>query len=363
MASINYDDERFTEVEEQKQQALTENEKLYGGMIDKSNQFYQQQIDATEKWGETQQQLQQEQTDFAIEQINQQKEQQEKDYKKEQAGAYADWKKESNQYGAEAEQMAAQGLANTGFSESSKVSMWNTYQNRMASARESFKKATLEFDNAIKEAQLQNNSKLAELAYTTYMQKLQLALEGFQNNNQLLLEQANRKQEIDNTYYGRYQDVVNQINQEKAFAEEQRQYNESLALQKAQFAEDKRQFNASYALQKQQVEQQAKINKTQQIKTQYYSGNIAEDVGGYGYMGKDENGVAYQPKGVYVIHNGQRIPMKLQKTGQTAQQMFGQGSTNSSGVNVDKQNVWKAGGFYFIWNGTKNQYDCVGRIE
>lgn len=39
MADINYDDERFTQVEEAKQQALTENEQIYGGMINKAQQY------------------------------------------------------------------------------------------------------------------------------------------------------------------------------------------------------------------------------------------------------------------------------------------------------------------------------------
>lgn len=367
MAAINYDDERFTEVEADKQQALTENEQLYNGMINQSDQHYQQQIEATKEWGEKQQQLQQEQTDFTLQQIEQQKQQAEKDYKKEQSGAYVDLQKQTNQYGAQAEQMAASGLANTGFSETSKVGMQNAYQNRAAMARESYNQAVLNFNNAMTEARLQNSSKQAEIAYQTLLQQLQLTFEGFRYKNTLLLDQANRKQEIENTYYGRYQDVVNQINQEKAQEEQKRQYDLNMAWQREQFDYQKEQDKKNYDFQQEQFtyqkEQQAKINQAQQIKTKYYSGEIAEDVGGYGYMGKDENGVAYQPKGVYVLHNGQYVPMKLQKTGKTAQQMFGKGSVNSSGVNVDNQNVWKAGGYYFIWNGTKNQYDCVGKVK
>ena len=389
MGAINYDDERFAEVETEKQQALTENEQLYSGMVDKAGQFYQNQIDATKEWTDKQQQLQQEQTDFAIEQIEQQKAQAEKDYKKEQSGAYVDYQKQSGKYGAEAEQMAAGGLTNTGFSESSQVSMYNTYQNRMATARQSYNQAVLNYNNAIKDAQLQNSSVLAEIAFNGLQQQLQYALEGFQYENSLLIEQANKIQEINHAYYGRYQDVVDQINQENALAEQIRQYNEQMEYQKAQdernyqlqlqqIAYQKEQDERNYQLQLQQLAEEqrqfntkqtttsATINKNsgdQQIKTQYYSGPIAENVGGYGYMGKDENGVAYQPKGVYVLHNGQYVPMKLEKTGKTAQQMFGKGSTNSSRVNIDKQNVWKAGGFYFVWNGTKNEYDCVGRVK
>lgn len=252
---INYEDERFKQVEAGKQQALTDVENTYSGMIGETDKYYQDQINASKDWANTQQQLQQDNTDFAIEQIEQQKEQANKDYTKEQAGAYADWQKQSNAYGVNAEQMAQSGLANTGFSESSQVSMYNTYQNRVATARESYNVAVLNYNNSIKDAQLQNNSKLAEIAYTALQQQLELALQGFQYKNQLLLEQANKKMEVDNTYYNRYQDVLSQMNQENAMAEEIRQYNESMALQKQQFAEEKRQFEQSYALEIKQFDE------------------------------------------------------------------------------------------------------------
>ena len=246
--NVNYDDKRFTQVETDKQAALSEVEKTYGGMVDNVDKFYQAQIDATNQWADKQSQLQQERTDFAIEQINQQKDLAKKDYTKEQSGSYADWQKQSNQYGVNAEQMAANGLTNTGFSESSQVAMYNTYQNRVATAREVYNKAVLNYDNAIKDAQLQNNSALAEIAFNALQKGLELSLEGFQYKNTLLIEQANKKMEVDNMYYGRYQDVLQQINQENALAEEIRQYNE-------QMAEEKRQYDLNYAMKEKEYEE------------------------------------------------------------------------------------------------------------
>ena len=246
---VNYDDKRFTEVENDKKQALSDVEKTYGGMINQSDKYYQDQINASKQWAETQKQNQQAQTDFAIEKVEQQKAQAQKDYTKEQSGAYVDWQKESNQYGANAEAMAAQGMANGGYSESSQVAMYNQYQQRVATARESYQRAILNYDNAITEARLQNNSVLAEIAHTALQQQLELSLAGFQYKNTLILEKANKKTEIDNMYYGRWKDVLNQINQENALAEEVRQYNESLA-------EEKRQYNANLALNKEQLQLQ-----------------------------------------------------------------------------------------------------------
>lgn len=253
---INYDDKRFTQVEADKQQALTDVENTYAGMIDQTDSYYQAQIDASKQWADKQAQIQQDNTDFAIEQIEQQKGQANKDYLKEQSGAYADWQKQSNKYGANAEQMAASGLSNTGFSESSQVSMYNTYQNRVATARESYNQAVLNYNNNIKEAQLQNNSKLAEIAYTALQQQLELSLSGFQYKNQLIEQQTNKKLEVDNMYYNRYQDVLNQMNQENALAEDVRQYNENLQMQKDQFQEEIRQYNTSLQLQREQLKEE-----------------------------------------------------------------------------------------------------------
>jgi hypothetical protein len=96
-------------------------------------------------------------------------------------------------------------------------------------ARESYNKAVLNYDNAIKDAMLQNNAALAEIAFQALQQQLELSLEGFQYKNQLIIEQANKKTELENIYYNRYQDVLEQINHENALKEEIRQYNESMA--------------------------------------------------------------------------------------------------------------------------------------
>jgi hypothetical protein len=259
--NVNYDDERFSQVETDKQTALSELEQTYGGMIEQSDSFYQAQIDASKEWADKQSQLQQEQTDFAIEQIEQQKEQTHKDYLKEQSGAYVDWQKQSNEYGVESEKMASAGLDATGFSESSQVSMYNTYQMRVATARETFNRAVLAYDNSIQEAKLQNNAILAEIAYQALQEQLSLSLEGFQYKNNLILEQANKKVELENIYYNRWQDVLNQINTENDMAEKVRQFNENLSFQEEQKDKDRQHQSDEAALERKFKEEQAKIER------------------------------------------------------------------------------------------------------
>jgi hypothetical protein len=105
----------------------------------------------------------------------------------------------------------------------------------VATARESYNQAVLNYNNSIKEARLQNNSALAQIAYEALQAQLELSLAGFQYKNNLILEQANTKRQVESEYYNRYLSVLDQINKEKALAEEQRQFNASLAEEKRQF--------------------------------------------------------------------------------------------------------------------------------
>ena len=251
-------DSRFADNKAAEKVALNEVDKTYGDMISKSDKYFDSQIQASKDWAEQQTNFQNQQTDLAIKEINQQKDQTKKDYIKEQSGAYVDWQKQSDQYGANAEQMAAQGLAGSGYSESSQVSMYNTYQNRVATARESYNRAVLNYDNAIAQAKLANSSALAEIAYKAQQQQLELSLQGFQYKNQLIIEKANKRTEVQQDYYNRSQDILDQINKEIAYKEEVRQYNATLAEQQRQhnaemayknaaLAEEKRQFDETQA--------------------------------------------------------------------------------------------------------------------
>lgn len=218
-------DSRLTQIEEDKKEQLNEIDQQYGEMISQSDQYYNQQIEASQQAAEQQQQAQQEKTDFEVQQIEQQKEQAQQDYIKEQSGAYADWQKQSNRYGVNAEQMAAAGLSRTGFSESAQVNMYNTYQNRVATARSAITQANTSYDNAITNARLQNNALLAEIAAQAYKEQAELALQAFQYKNSLLLQKEESKKAWTSIFDTRYAQMLDQINTERALAEQQRQAN------------------------------------------------------------------------------------------------------------------------------------------
>lgn len=368
--SINYDDERFTKVESDKQEALTEIEQTYGSMIDESDSFYQAQIDASKEYATQQQQNQQAQTDFAIEQIEQQKEQAQKDYTKEQSASYVDWQKESNKYGANAEQMAASGLQNTGYSESSQVSMYNTYQNRVATARQTYNEAVLNYNNAIKDAQLQNSAALAEIAYNALQNQLQLALEQFQYKNNLVLELANQKQQISSEYYNRWLDVENQINTENALAEEIRQYNEQLALEKEKIAQEQAQWEKEYALEQAQLEEEIRQFNEQLALSKKASASSSGSSSSSSSSGGDTK-IAKQSSDSNSSSSGTFSAADLYgvfSNGYQPKGIVGYGLVSKTGqtmtYNGSKRNVWKTpDGTLWYWNGTNYVKYISGGIK
>lgn len=378
--SVNYDDKRFTDVNNAKNAAISSTNDMYNNMINTSDEYYNKQIQAAQDYTNTQKELQQANTDFAIEQINQQKDQAKKDYLKEQKGAYVDWQQQSNQYGANAEQLASQGLLGTGYSESSQVSMYNTYQNRLSSAREVYNKAVLNYDNGIKEAQLQNNAKLAEIAYQGLQTELELGLQGFQYKNELLEKQLSATQSLESEYYQRWKDVQSQINTENALNENARQYDEDMKYKQAQLAEQKRQADLDYKLKQQQLaEEKRQFNITSskgsgsgsslssdgsastdiKLSTKYYNGNmpalLAASINKYGVFESavDDSGTPYQPKGV--IYDGKAYG-EVKKTGykytKTAKNL------KTGKTDTIYQNVWETpDGSQWVWNGSKMAYE------
>lgn len=321
--NIDYNDQRLKQVESDKQNALNNANNMYNSMINNSDKFYNDQIQASKDYAQKQQEIQQANTDFAIEKIEQQKQQAEKDYTKEQKGAYTDYQKQINDYGVNAEQQAVQGLSNSGYSESSKVSMYNTYQNRIATARDSFNRSILNYDNGIKDAQLQNNSALAEIAYNALKSQLELGLQGFQYKNSLLESQLNAQQTIEQTYQSKWDSILDQMNKDREFAESVRQFNENLAFQKQQEANSQARWNAQYG-------------SSSNYELTDGSGSSGSS---YGYF---SNG--YQPKGIdgygAVSKTGKQIMVTNTKTG-----------------NVNTQNVWKTpDGTQWYWEGGSKTY-------
>ena len=252
MYNVNYDDERFKQVENEKQSELDKYNQTYDNLINERNNFTNQQQQLVDQWENTQKDIANQNLQYQKDLIEQQRNKTEKEYQNEAKASYIDYQKEVDKYGVSRENVTANGLSNSGYAESSKVDMYNTYQNRLATARKSLEDAGIEFDNAIREAQMSNNETLAQNALTALQNKLNIALEGFNYKTEQENNKLNWNNTINNNYYNRYKDVESQINYENETAEKIRQYNENMAYQKEQQRLEQQRWEQEMAYQREQ---------------------------------------------------------------------------------------------------------------
>lgn len=369
--AVDYEDKRLTSIKSEEQTQLEQNAQMYDGMIQGVDTQYQGIADTIQSNADKLAQTQQENTDFQVQQIEQQKQQAQKDYTKEQSGAYADWQKQSNQYGVNAEQMAMQGLSGSGYSESSKVAMFNQYQNRVAVARESLSKVIMNYDNNIQQAILQNNSTIAQIQSEASLKQAEILLEGFNQKNLLLQQQMERELQLKAMYQDKWQSELNQINTENALAEQVRQ----AQLQQERWAEEQRiaqeQWQKEYELAKTEAERQAKLQERQmqlaesehqatygengtiaQAKQQQQQQQIEKEAEAKG--GAFGNNASTVNKEDYYFSNGYQPRyvnnQKLAESGIKSNVL-----PDNLGI-PDGQNVWKAGGQYYAWSGKDKTY-------
>ena len=352
--NVNYDDERFTQLEQEKQTELNKYNQTYDALLDERNQFTNQQQGLVDQWQKTQEQIANDNLNHQIDLYNQQKDKAEKDYQKEAKASYIDYQKETDRYGVSREQMVSNGLSNSGYSESSKVSMYDTYQNRIASARQSKENAMLEFNNAIKEAQLTNNATLAENALIALKEKMNILLEGFNYKDTATQNKLNWEYNINNNYYDRYKDVESQINYENEQAEAIRQYQEQMEYQKQQDALAQQRWEQELAYQKEQdairnAQNWASINAQNSYYEELNNNDDLEDnnqISQNREVPEDyyfDNG--YQPR---YIDTGSGYT-KLSKSGLKIQDVF------INAPVAGTQNVWQIGSNYYVWIGNGNK--------
>ena len=229
-------DPRYLEIEKEKIAEQTNINNTYTGLQDERANLDNQQKDLINNWTNTQQQATEQQSQFLQDTINQQKGLAEKDYQKEAKASNTDYMRQTNAYGVGAETRAAQGLIGSGYEESSNVRMYNAYQNRVATARDGYNRAVMNYDNNIKEALMTKNIKMAEIAYMQLEKQMNLAIDSFAYRDQATREQMNMNMQVGDKYYNRTNDVYNKIMQEQQIAEDARRYNQQFTYQQQQDA-------------------------------------------------------------------------------------------------------------------------------
>lgn len=278
MYNVDYNDERFKKVETEKQNELNKYNETYNNLINERNEFTNQQQQLVDQWENTQKEIANNNLQYQKDLIEQQRQKAEQEYQDEAKASYIDYQKEVDKYGVSRENVVSNGLSNSGYAESSKVDMYNTYQNRLGTARKSMQDANLEFNNAIRQAQLTNDETLAQNALTAFQNKLNIALEGFNYKSEQENNKLNWNYNINNTYYNKYQDVEDQINYENELAEQVRQYNENLAYQKEQQRLEQERWEKELAYQREQdaianAQKWAQINAESNYYTSLSSGS------------------------------------------------------------------------------------------
>lgn len=255
------EEQRYQALEQEKQNALSNSNKTYEDLLNKNTEYSQGVKDYLDQYQKTQNDIYDKQTAFNVALQEQNKQKAEQEYQKEATAsknAYYDF---INPYGVQAEIQAQNGLKGSGYSETTKSQAWTTQQNRTAQAKASMNDAKLQFDNAIKEAYLNNDVNKANLALQILQQQQEEALRNFNYVSDTKQNQLSNNQNLDSDYNNRYNTLYSQIQQEKAtqeairqweaeMAEQQRQYNESMAYKREQDRIAQEQWEKEYALSK-----------------------------------------------------------------------------------------------------------------
>ena len=159
-------------------------------------------------------------------------------------GLYTEYKKATNPYGANAEQLYAKGLGNSGYAETTQTNLYNTYQKNVTNTINNAQKLKSDFDFQISQARQNGDITLAQNALQIYMQKMELLTQEYELRN-------NREQYL----YQKEQDSLAQSNWEKEYAYQQerdriadQQYQQSFDYQKQRDAIADQQWAKQYAL-------------------------------------------------------------------------------------------------------------------
>ena len=244
------EDERLAKIEQAKLDAINQSNNTYDQMHQDNQNLLNQQTNYAEQYEQTQNEALDKQLDFYKQNIEQQKKNAQQNYETESRKAENDYVAYNNPYGYQAEMMASKGQLQSGISQTSQLGSYNAYQNRLATANKTMQDAFTQYDLDMNEAIINNDVQKAQNA----LAKLEMIL-GFQQNfydskNQIAQSQLSNNQALDESYHGRYMDMINQINAEKELAEKIRQYEQNLAYQKERDKVADEQWQKEYNLAK-----------------------------------------------------------------------------------------------------------------
>lgn len=350
------EDERLAQIEKAKLEAINQSNNLYDQMHQDNQTLLDQQTNYANEYERTQNEALDKQLEVYNKRIEEQKKQAQANYETESRKAENDYIAYNNPYGYQAETMASKGQLGSGISQTAQLGSYNAYQNRLSTANKTMQDAFTQYDLDMNEAIVNNDVQKAQNA----LAKLEMILGYTQNfydtKNTINQSQLSNNQNLNSEYYGRYMDMINQINNEKEREEAIRQFEAQLAYQKEKDAQ-----NLAYQQQRDKVadEQWEKEYALSKKTVNYNTGGgstpkvVGDDIQVTGNEPKTnekpenyyfKNG--YQPR---YIQNSKGEYLELQPAGKVKEHFM-------SSADVAEQNVWEAGGKYYVWNGKAKDY-------
>lgn len=189
-------------------------------------------------------------TQMNIQQLEKNKTDVNKETEKTNRGIYQEYRKAQNPYGYNAEALASQGLGNSGYAETTRANLYNTYQKNITDTMNNAKNLKADFDMQISQAIQNGDITKAQNALEIYNQRMQLLAQEYELRN-------NREQYL----YQKQQDSLSQSNWEKQFAYQQnrdivsdQRYNQEWEYQQNRDNVSDERYNQEWEYQKQRDE-------------------------------------------------------------------------------------------------------------
>lgn len=210
------------------------------------NKWSQQQQDLLSQQQQLQQDLVNQQTQKSIDELEYNKNKIDTDTQKQTRGLYTNYQKMANNYGVQAEQQAQMGLNNSGYAETSKINLFNSYQKNVTDTLNNANQLKADFDFQINQARQQGNITMAQNQLALYQQKMQLLTQEYDMRKQAeaLAYQQSRDLVSDNQWQQSF-DYQKQRNQVA-----DTQWQQSFDYQKSRDAVSDNQWQQSFDYQK-----------------------------------------------------------------------------------------------------------------
>ena len=204
------------------------------------------------------------QTQMQVDELNREKDKIEQDTIKTTKGLYSNWQKQANQYGANAEQLAQQGLAHSGYAETTQTALYNTYQKNVTETLNNARDLKSDYDFKVQQARQNGSVQQAQAALDLYKQKAQLLTQNYElrQNGEQYLYQQERDRVSDNQWQktidqqARQNEIENQWKQKSFDYQKQRdaisdsQWQKNFDYQKERAAVSDNQWQKQYELSK-----------------------------------------------------------------------------------------------------------------